>query len=144
MMEITQNYKILSYVTVAANKRSKNLEHMKPLTRVHLLHPPFVRVFARPSLSDLPLPFVQNALRHLAERSGVGLKWKGRLEGWNRNAKEWNLEIIYKLAESYLKMKAGWDYPEVILLSGRRNHRADKEMMSALWLCRPERSMDEG
>ena len=25
---------------------------------------------------------------------------------------------IYKLAEFYLKMKAGWDYPEAILLSG--------------------------
>ena len=39
---------------------------------------------------------------------------------------------IYKLAESYLKMKAGWDYSEAILLSGRRNHRADKEMTSSI------------
>ena len=42
-----------------------------------------------------------------------------------------NFRIIYKLAESYLKMKAGWDYPEAILLSGRRNYRADKEMTSS-------------
>ena len=30
----------------------------------------------------------------------------------------WNFaEKIYKLAESYLKMKAGWDYPEAIATS---------------------------
>ena len=45
--------------------------------------------------------------------------------------KKHKLKTIYKLAESYLKMKAGWDYPEAILLSGRRNYRANKEMTSS-------------